>query len=235
MNQLIQTNQNDTGEIIVSGRELHEFLEVETPYLKWFNRMAEYGFEENVDFVVTDIFVPNSKGGRQNQTDHHIKLDMAKELSMIQRTEKGKQARQYFLQLEKLWNSPEAIMKRALEYADRKMLELQTKIEEQKPLVSFAESCMASEKSLLVREVAKLISKQGILIGERRLYQKLREWKLIFQGKNEPYQEYVDRGYFEISQGVKENSKGSFTWLTMRVTPKGQAYIINRLKKEKAA
>lgn len=109
---------------------------------------------------------------------------------------------------------------------------IQKQLEQQKPLVNFAETCMASDKSLLVREVAKMISKQGILMGERRLFQKLRDWKLIFPNKNEPYQEYIDRGYFEISQGVKETSKGSFTWLTMRVTPKGQMYIINRLKKE---
>ncbi|MGG0718724.1 phage antirepressor [Robertmurraya massiliosenegalensis] len=105
-------------------------------------------------------------------------------------------------------------------------------IKKQQPLVNFAETCMANDKSLLVRELAKLASKQGVMIGERRLYQKLREWKLIFQGKNEPYQEYIDRGYFEISQGVKENAGGTHAWLTMRVTPKGQMYIINRLKKE---
>jgi anti-repressor protein len=105
-------------------------------------------------------------------------------------------------------------------------------IQKLQPLVSFAETCMASDRSLLVRELAKLVSKQGILIGEGRLYQKLRDWRLIFLAKNEPYQEYVDRGYFEINQGVRENSKGTFTYLTMRVTPKGQAYIINRLKKE---
>lgn len=105
-------------------------------------------------------------------------------------------------------------------------------IEQQKPLVNFAETCMTSEQSLLVREVAKLASKQGVKTGERRLWQKLREWGLIFKHKNEPYQEYVDRDYFEITQGVKETNKGAFTWVTMRVKPKGQAYIINRLKKE---
>ncbi|MBU8773218.1 phage antirepressor KilAC domain-containing protein [Cytobacillus oceanisediminis] len=108
----------------------------------------------------------------------------------------------------------------------------ETKLAKQQPLVNFAETCMASNKAILVRELAKLASKQGVMIGERRLYQKLRDWKLIFQGKNEPYQEYIDRGYFEISQGVKENEGGTHAWLTMRVTPKGQIYIINRLKKE---
>src|SRR5690606_34696096 len=107
----------------------------------------------------------------------------------------------------------------------RKLAE--TKLAKQQPLVHFAETCMASDKSLLVREVAKLVTKQGIVIGERRLYQKLREWKLIFANKNEPYQEYLDRGYFEITQGVKENAGGTHAWLTMRVTPKVQAYIFD--------
>lgn len=136
--------------------------------------------------------------------------------------------------IEEVLLNPDTIIKLATELKEerQKRLAAEQTLEKQKPLVSFAETCMASDKSLLVREVAKLISKQGIHIGERRLYQKLREWKLIFPGKNEPYQEYIDRGYFEISQGVKETDKGSFTWLTMRVTPKGQMYIINRLKKE---
>lgn len=194
--------------------------------------MIVYGFEENVDFVVTDIFVPNSKGGKQTQIDHHIKIDMAKEISMIQRNEKGKQARQYFIEVEKRWNSPEMIVQRAMEIQQQKVLELTQTIEEQKPLVDFAETCMTSEQSLLVREVAKLASKQGVKTGERRLWQKLREWGLVFKHKNEPYQEYVDSDYFEITQGVKETNKGAFTWVTMRVKPKGQAYIINRLKKE---
>ncbi len=233
MNQLIKTNQNNNGEIIISGRELHEFLEVKERYIQWIERMLEYGFSEGIDYVSLTEKVRSEKRARTyDQTDHHLKLDMAKEISMIQRSDKGKQARQYFLQIEKLWNSPEAIMKRALEYADRKMIELQTVIDKQQPFVNFAETCMATEKSLLVRELAKLISKEGILIGERRLYQKLREWKMIFQNKNEPYQEYVDREYFTISQGVRTSSSGSHTWLTMRITPKGQMYIIDRLKKE---
>ncbi|KLV15503.1 Rha family transcriptional regulator [Bacillus altitudinis] len=113
--------------------------------------------------------------------------------------------------------------------------QLQRTLQIQEPLVNFAESCMASEKSLLVREVAKLASKQGILIGERKLFQQLREWKLIFSHKNEPYQEYVNRGYFEIAQGVREVNGSSKAWLTMKITPKGQAYIINRLKKQQAS
>jgi anti-repressor protein len=120
----------------------------------------------------------------------------------------------------------------ALKDERQKRLAAEQKVEEQKPLVNFAETCMKSEKSLLVREVAKLCTKQGIKIGEKQLWQKLRDWGLVFKNRNEPKQEYMNRGYFEVSQGVKENEKGVFTWLTMRVTPKGQMYIIDRLKKE---
>ena len=98
----------------VSARELHEALEIETPYHKWFPRMTEYGFEETKDFAVTDKNVPNSGGGKQNIVDHEITIDMAKELCMIQRSEKGKYFRKYFIEVEKEWNTPEKVMARAL-------------------------------------------------------------------------------------------------------------------------
>lgn len=98
--ELIKITTNENGEQLVSGRELHEFLKVGTEYKKWFSRMAEYGFVENTDFtrVTQKCHTP---GGVQNITDHAMTLDMAKEISMIQRSEKGKQARQYFIQVEK--------------------------------------------------------------------------------------------------------------------------------------
>ncbi|MGG3803126.1 BRO family protein [Metabacillus fastidiosus] len=136
--------------------------------------------------------------------------------------------------IEKALTSPDFLIRLATnlkeEQEARKLAE--DRLEKQQPLVSFAQTCMASEKSLLVREVAKLATKQGVIIGEKRLYQKLREWKLIFINKNEPYQKYLNNGYFEITQGVKENAGGTHAWLTMRITPKGQAYIFDRLKKE---
>ncbi|WP_019292874.1 phage antirepressor Ant [Lactococcus petauri] len=99
MNQLINITQNENNDSVVSGRELHDFLEVKTPYHIWFERMTEYGFTENVDFIGFEQ--KSSKlGGRPSQ-DHALKLEMAKEISMIQRTAKGKEARQYFIQVEK--------------------------------------------------------------------------------------------------------------------------------------
>ena len=103
MNELIEISTNELHEPIVSGRTLHEVLDVKTPYDKWFPRMAEYGFVEGEDF---STFLSESTGGRP-ATDYEITVDMAKQICMIQRSDKGRQYRQYFLNLEKAWNTPE--------------------------------------------------------------------------------------------------------------------------------
>lgn len=137
---------------------------------------------------------------------------------------------------DELLNNPDFAIKvfTELKQEREEKQELSDQIEQQKPLVDFASKVGASENSLLVREVAKLACKQGINIGEKRLWAKLREWGLIFKNSTEAKQEYVDRGYFEVIEGVHENSKGSFVHKTTRVTGKGQIYIIDRLKKEAA-
>ncbi|MGM2633916.1 BRO family protein [Bacillus cereus group sp. Bce040] len=114
-----------------------------------------------------------------------------------------------------------------------KLAAAQQQIVQQQPLVIFAEACMQSNESLKVSEVAKLAAKHNIKIGQRQLFAKLREWELMFKRSTEPTQPAVEKGYFEIAQGVKQKPNGeSFTWTTTYVTPKGQAYIIDRLKKE---
>lgn len=123
MNELIKIeylNDNPT----VLARELHEKLEVETPYRKWFPRMCEYGFTDGTDYLeVSDKNVQNPQGGRPS-VNHQITLSMAKELCMLQRSEKGKQFRQYFISIEEAWNKPEAVMARALQMANRKLDQL---------------------------------------------------------------------------------------------------------------
>jgi len=101
--KLIPIIVNENNEQLVSGRELYEFLEIATPYTRWFERMTEYGFTENVDFTVIakNVHDDTAFGGVRKIIDHAMTIDMAKEISMIQRTEKGKQARQYFIQVEK--------------------------------------------------------------------------------------------------------------------------------------
>lgn len=120
-----------------------------------------------------------------------------------------------------------------LPQALRLAADLAEQVEKQKPLVAFAETCAASQDSVLVRELAKICcNKHGINIGEHRLYRVLRAWKMIFSHSTEPYQEFIDRGYFEVTQTAKETSKGTRLFKTTRITPKGQMYIINRLRKE---
>lgn len=114
-----------------------------------------------------------------------------------------------------------------------KLAAAQQQIVQQQPLVIFAEACMQSNESLKVSEVAKLAAKHNVKIGQRQLFAKLREWNLMFKRSTEPTQLGVEKGYFEIAQGVKQKPSGEpFTWTTTYVTPKGQAYIIDRLKKE---
>lgn len=136
MNELIKVKVNKNNEQVVSGRDLHEFLEINTPYVKWFNRMLEYKFEENIDYLVTDIFVHNSKGGRQTQIDHILKMDMAKEICMIQRTEKGRKARRYFIEIEKAWNDPQKVLERANNIQKRVDISI-GKHKRQRPLLNY--------------------------------------------------------------------------------------------------
>lgn len=121
---------------------------------------------------------------------------------------------------------------KSLPEALRMAAELAERIEKQKPLIAFAETVARSEDSILIRELAKLCCDDGIKIGQNKLYEKLRQWKMIFRNSTEPYQEYIDRDYFEVYESAKETSKGVKIFKTTRVKPKGQIYIINKLKKE---
>lgn len=136
--------------------------------------------------------------------------------------------------IEKTLTNPDFIIGLATKLKEEQMARVvaETKLEEQRPLVSFAQTCMDSDRNMLVREVAKLASKDGIMIGEKRLYQKLRTWGMVFQQRTEPTQRAMEMGLFEIIKGVKQTPKGARDWETSKVTPKGQLYIINRLQRE---
>lgn len=226
MNELIPVSY-DSDRPTVLGRDLHTFLEVETEYRHWFPRMCEYGFTEEVDFR---SFLNESTGGRPAQ-DHQLTIDMAKEISMLQRNAKGKQARQYFISIEKQWNSPESVMARALQMANQKMLELQNKIERDKPKTLFADAVSASHSSILIGDMAKLIKQNGYDIGSKRLFEYLREkGYLIKTGSswNMPTQKSMELGLFEIKETTINNPDGSIRITkTPKVTGKGQVYFIN--------
>lgn len=227
MNEIIKVNyENDRPTVL--ARELHDFLEVKTAFKDWFPRMCEYGFSEGIDF---SSFLSESSGGRPAQ-DAQLTIEMAKEICMLQRNERGKQARQYFIQLEKDWNSPEKVMARALQIADKKIRALEVKMEEQKPKVLFAESVEAAKTSILIGELAKLLKQNGINIGQNRLFEWLRNngYLIKRQGSdyNMPTQRAMEMGLFEIKETTITHSDGHIhVSKTPKVTGKGQVYFVN--------
>ncbi len=238
MNELLKVNY-DNDRITLSARELHEFLGIGTQYTKWFDRMSEYGFYENVDYQAISQKRLTAQGNETTYIDHEITLDMAKEIAMIQRSDKGKEVRQYFLELERRWNSPEAVMNRALEYSRKQvkalMEEKQGLIKENKelkPKALFADAVSASNESILIGQLAKLIRQNGYEIGQNRLFEYLREnGYLIKKGEryNQPTQKSMDLGLFEVKERTITNPDGSTRiTLTTKVTGKGQVYFINK-------
>lgn len=234
MNDLIKVDYS-SGKPAVSARELHEFLEVGADYRHWFPRMCEYGFSEGEDFRT---FLTESTGGRRGQ-DAAITIDMAKEICMLQRNEKGKIARQYFLQLERDWNSPEKVMARALQIADQKMRSLEdanTKLVADnlamQPKALFADSVSASSSTQLVGEFAKVLRQNGVDMGEKRLFAWLRENGYLIRRNgsdyNMPTQRSMELGLFRIKETVVTHSGGNITVSkTPKITGKGQQYFIN--------
>ena len=232
MNELINVTLNENQEPIVSGRQLHEALGVKTPYSMWFDRMVEYGFTENQDFLLNNFVKQTGRGGH-NKVDHIIKLDMAKEIAMIQRTDKGKEVRQYFIQVEKDFNSPEKIMARALLMADKKVHRLEAQIEADRPKVLFADAVSASHTSILVGDLAKLISQNGFKIGANRLFSWLRDNGYLIKKRgaswNMPTQKSMELGLFEIKETNIQHADGHISInKTSKVTGKGQQYFINK-------
>ena len=158
---------------------------------------------------------------------------MAKELCMIQRNEKGKLARQYFIQIEKDWNSPEKVMARALQIAKDRIMRLETKITEDKPKVLFADAVSASHTSILVGELAKLLRQNGVDIGQNRLFAWLRDNGYLIRRSgtdyNMPTQRAMDMGLFSIKETAITRSDGSITISkTVKVTGKGQQYFVEK-------
>ncbi len=239
MNQLITVNLNDNQEPVVSGRQLHEALGVNSNYTTWFDRMTEYGFTENEDYVLLSNFGNQTGRGGHNKVDHIIKLDMAKEIAMIQRTDKGKEVRQYFIQVEKDFNSPEKIMARALRIADNKIHKLEAQMEADKPKVLFANAVSASQTSILIGDFAKLLRQNGLEIGQNRLFIWLRENGFLINRKgdswNMPTQRSMDRGLFEIKERTHHEPNGTIRISkTTKITGKGQVYFMEKLLAEVA-
>lgn len=204
MNELFNVTTNG-DKLTLSARELHKELNIAGRFSRWFEQMSEYGFEENVDFTSVQNCTVVNNGATRELQDYQITLDMAKEIAMLQRNEKGKEIRRKLIELEKAWNSPEKVMARALDIAHKTIANLQIENEEMKPKAIFADAVATSDTSILIGDLAKLIKQNGTDIGQKRL--------------------------FEVKERVISNPDGSTRITrTTKVTGKGQIYFINKFK-----
>lgn len=246
MNELIKVNyENDRPTVL--ARDLHEFLGVGADFRHWFPRMCEYGFSQGVDFNPVKFDRVQNEGGRQvsrTLDDAQLTIEMAKEICMLQRNERGKQARQYFIQLEKDWNSPEFVMARALKMANSRLgrleertIHLEQKIEQDKPKVLFADAVSTSQNTILIGDLAKVLRQNGVEMGQTRLFQWLRENGYLIKQKgsayNMPTQKSMELGLFKIKETCITHSDGHTSVnRTPKVTGKGQIYLVNKILKK---
>ena len=223
----------------VSARALHAGLGIRKRFSTWFDTNSQ-GFVENEDFTGVYLKVQgNQYGGEQTLQDYALTVDMAKHLCLMSRTEKGKRIRQYFIDLEKAWNTPEQIFARALKMADKKIEALKQDnsvlmedVQRMKPKEIFADAVAASHTSILIGELAKLLKQNGVETGQRRLFTWMRDNGYLIKGgssRNMPTQKGMELGLFEIKETTINNPDGSIRISrTTKVTGKGQQYFINK-------
>ena len=226
MNELLKINY-EADRITLSARELHKFLELSERFSNWFERMKQYGFVENQDYLGRKVFNTLAK---QELQDYEITLDMAKEISMIQRNEKGKEARQYFIEVEKQWNSPERVIARGLIESQKMIENLNQQVIEMKPKAEFFDQVASSKTAIQMSEVAKVLNYPNF--GRNRLFEFLRN-KKVLMANNIPYQKYVDCGYFRVIEQkyTKPNGDTAINIKTL-VYQKGINFIKKTLDKE---
>ena len=234
MNEIINVTLNDNHESVVSARQLHQTLDVKKRFSAWFEQNIK-GFVEGYDFtgVPGGTPVKGGNGNIQYLDDYVLTLDTAKHLAMLSKTDKGQEIRAYFIQVEKDFNSPEKIMARALLMADKKVHQLEAKIEADRPKVLFAEAVSASHTSILVGELAKLLKQNGIDMGANRLFNWLRAHGYLIKRNgrdwNMPTQKSVEMGLIRVKETSITHADGHITVSkTPLVTGKGQQYFINK-------
>lgn len=253
MYELIKLNYDNSDRPTVSGRELHEALEVNTRYNDWFKRMCEYGFTENIDYIAITQKRVTAQGNEVEYTNHQLTIDMAKELCMIQRTDKGKECRQYFIKVEEAWNSPEAIMSRALKLADKhlndaklQIAHLETvvakqaeefqltvaikdqQIAEMKPKASYFDAVMQCKDAIPITIIAK---DYGWSASKLNQFLKKKGVQYNLHGVWLLYQKYSNCGYTVSKPNVYTDSLGvQHTRMHTYWLQKGRLFIYDLLK-----
>nr|WP_275891042.1 phage antirepressor KilAC domain-containing protein [Holdemania massiliensis] len=209
---------------------MHEFLELSTEFRKWFPRMCEYGFEEGVDFQRVSQKCP-TPGGVQEVVDYQITIDMAKEIAMIQRNEKGKQARRYFLEIEKRWNSPEHIMSRALQISEKRNKILEQEKQELLPLAEYARAIGKVDGLMMIGDLAALLTQNGYSIGRLELFEWLRNHGYLIRQKNSrnvPTRRSMKMGLFRVFEEIYYEGAEARMSLEVQVTEKGVKYFVKK-------
>lgn len=239
MQELIKINY-DTEQPTVSARELREKLNIETPFKKWIDRMCEYGFEESKDFWTK---MSESTGGRPS-TEYELTIDMAKQICMIQRTPEGRECRQYFIDLEKAWNTPEQIMARALKMADQSIESLKERckflggqveeqqkvIEELQPKATYYDLILQCPDLVSTTEIAKDYG-----MSATKFNRLLHNLKIQFKqsGVWFLYQKYAGFGYTKTkTHNYSDEYGGQHSRQHMYWTQKGRLFLYDLLKEE---
>lgn len=234
LSNLIPISYDNPERPTVSGRELHEFLQVKTAYKDWFPRMVEYGFTEGEDFC---SILSESTGGRPS-TDHQLTIPMAKELCMIQRNERGKQARQYFLAVEAQWNSPEAVMRRAVLIAQRQNDQLKAanrqllaENNDLKPDAEYARAVCAGKNcrttTTLAKDYGLSAEKLNSILHGLKIQYKTSDGQWVL------YAKYCGKGYTKNRKSTPFQHKSTGEWDTKNTTvwtEAGQRFIYEQLK-----
>ena len=245
MNDLSIIETNDAGERRVSGRRLHKLLRVATPYTMWFPRMCDYGFVEITDFWTDHKNVIRADGTQMPQqvADHMLSIDMAKEVCMLQRSEIGRKIRRYFIATEAAWNSPEAVMARAMEVLQQqqKTLDQQMKalsesleakttlVSEMEPKAAYYDMVLSCKKSMPITLIAKdygwSAQRMNAFLKEHKVqYQMGESWVL--------YQQIADRGYTKSVTHSHRDPLGTVhVDIRLRWTQKGRLFIYELMKK----
>lgn len=239
MDELIKINY-DSERPTVNGRDLHDALQIKTSYKDWFPRMCEYGFSEGADFC---SFLSESSGGRP-AVNHQLTIDMAKQLCMIQRTEIGRKFRRYFIQVEEAWNSPEAVMARALQFANHQLALLKRQnmkltdtiavqnqqILEMQPKVSYYDVVLNCKDLISTSAIAKDYGKSAIWMN-RYLHKKGVQFKQSDTWLL--YQKYAQKGYTSTKTHSYHGSDGKVhTKVHTYWTQKGRLFIYELMKSD---
>lgn len=230
MNELINVNLDTQT---VSARELHKEVGSTERFSNWFERQLQFGFVENEDYTSVKSFTVVNNGAKRELDDYELSVDMAKQICMVQKSERARAIRQYLIDLEKAWNTPEQVFARALKMADKAIENLQTQISKMKPSALLGKAITTANTSILVGDLAKILKQNGVEIGAQRLFQWMRNNGYLIKRKgtdwNLPTQRSMEMGLFEIKESVHIDGNGcNKISRTPKVTGKGQQYFVNK-------